>query len=265
MQIIVPMSGIGKRFIDKGYKVPKYLIEVDGKPILEHIVALFPGEENFIFICNTEDSTNQNLLNLLERIAPKCQLYKIPKHKKGPVFAVQQIFDLIDDADETIVNYCDFGTFWDYKSFLSHTRKRSADGAVVAYKGFHPHMLKNPNYAFIKESEQWLINIQEKKPFTENKMNEYASNGTYYFKSGKLMKKYFKKLNKGFEEKKNLQVKKLDKKIENIIEHIDKDEFKSAKLKIITLKWMPIGHAQIDTDMTKYYKEISQELKDLAN
>ena len=79
------------------------------------------------------------------------------------------------------------------------------------------------------------------------------------------MFKTLEKLNKGFEEKKNIQVKKLDKKIENIIEHIDKDEFKSAKLKIITLKWMTIGHAQIDTDMTKYYKETSQELKDLAN
>ena len=79
------------------------------------------------------------------------------------------------------------------------------------------------------------------------------------------MFKTLEKLNKGFEEKKNLQVKKLDKKIENIIDQIDKGEFKSAKLKIITLKWMPIGHAQIDTDLTKYYKEISQELKDLAN
>ena len=78
------------------------------------------------------------------------------------------------------------------------------------------------------------------------------------------MFKTIEKLNKGFEEKKNLQVKKLDKKIENIIDQIDKGEFKSAKLKIITLKWMPIGHAQIDTDMTKYYKEISQDLKDLA-
>ena len=78
------------------------------------------------------------------------------------------------------------------------------------------------------------------------------------------MFKTLEKLNKGFEEKKNLQVKKLDKKIENIIDQIDKGEFKSAKLKIITLKWKPIGHKQIDTDMTKYYKEISQDLKDLA-
>ncbi|SVC41654.1 uncharacterized protein METZ01_LOCUS294508 [marine metagenome] len=78
------------------------------------------------------------------------------------------------------------------------------------------------------------------------------------------MFKTLEKLNKGFEEKKDLQVKKLDKKIENIVDQIDKGEFKSAKLKIITLKWKPIGHKQIDTDMTKYYKEISQDLKDLA-
>ena len=77
------------------------------------------------------------------------------------------------------------------------------------------------------------------------------------------MFKTLEKLNKGFEEKKNIQVQKLDKKIETIIEHIDKDEFKRAKLRIITLKWKPIGHKQIDTDMTKYYKETSQDLKDL--
>ena len=36
MHIIVPMSGIGKRFIDAGYKDPKPLIVIDGKPIIEH-------------------------------------------------------------------------------------------------------------------------------------------------------------------------------------------------------------------------------------
>jgi len=32
MQIIIPMSGIGKRFIEAGYKDPKPLIKVDGIP-----------------------------------------------------------------------------------------------------------------------------------------------------------------------------------------------------------------------------------------
>ena len=64
------------------------------------------------------------------------------------------IFDEINDEDEVIVNYCDFGTYWDYNDFLKHTRDRDADGAVVAYKGFHPHMIKSPNYAFIKDKNQ---------------------------------------------------------------------------------------------------------------
>ena len=34
MKIIIPMSGIGKRFIDAGYKDPKPLISVDGVPII---------------------------------------------------------------------------------------------------------------------------------------------------------------------------------------------------------------------------------------
>jgi len=39
-----------------------------------------------------------------------------------------------------------------------------------------------------------MIEIKEKQSFTDDKMNEYASNGTYYFQSGKIMKKYFRKL-----------------------------------------------------------------------
>ena len=53
MKIVIPMTGVGQRYIDKGYTTPKPLIEVDGKPIIEHVVSLFPGEDDFIFICNT--------------------------------------------------------------------------------------------------------------------------------------------------------------------------------------------------------------------
>ena len=35
------------------------------------------------------------------------------------------------------------------------------------------------------------MDIKEKEPFTDNKMDEYASNGTYYFNKGSLVKKYF--------------------------------------------------------------------------
>ncbi|MEM7381381.1 MAG: NTP transferase domain-containing protein [Bacteroidota bacterium] len=194
MKIIIPMSGMGNRFLQAGYTTPKPLIEIDGKPIIEHVVEMFPKEEDFIFICNSKHLNETSMRSILQRIAPKGTILEIPPHKMGPVYAVLFAQDLIGDEEEVIVNYCDFSCYWDYQDFLNHTRSRKADGAVPAYRGFHPHMLGTTNYAFMREKEQWMLEIKEKEPFTDNRMQEYASMGTYYFSKGAYVKKYFKAL-----------------------------------------------------------------------
>jgi len=194
MHIVVPMSGVGNRFIEAGYKEPKPLVVIDGKPIIEHVCDLFPGENKFTFICNAKHLAETNMREILQSIKPNANIIEIENHKKGPVYAVHLVEDLIDDEEEVIVNYCDFGTYWDYQDFLKHTRDRDADGAIPAYKGFHPHMLGSTNYAFMRDEQQWMLEIKEKEPFTDNRMNEYASNGTYYFKKGLFVKKYFNEL-----------------------------------------------------------------------
>lgn len=194
MKIVIPMSGRGNRFVEAGYKVPKPLIEIDGKPIIEHVVNMFPGEQDFLFICSSDHLETTNMRIILERIAPQGKIIAIEPHKKGPVYAVSQVFNEIKDDEEIIVNYCDFSCYWDYNDFLTHTRSRNADGAIPSYKGFHPHMLGSTNYAFIKEQKQWLEKIKEKEPFTDIRMQEYASSGTYYFKEGAIVKKYFTEL-----------------------------------------------------------------------
>ena len=188
------MSGIGKRFIEVGYKEPKPLVVVDGKPIIQHVCDLFPGEDKITFICNSKHLADTNMREVLQSIKPSANLVEIPNHKKGPVYAVSLLEELIEDDEEVIVNYCDFGTYWDYEDFLKHTRNRDADGAIPSYKEFHPHMLGSTNYAFMRDENQWMLEIKEKEPFTDNRMNEYASNGTYYFKKGSYVKNYFKEL-----------------------------------------------------------------------
>ena len=198
VQIVIPMSGLGQRFKNEGYNNPKPLIIVDDKPIIEHVVNLFPGETDISFICNNEHLEMTNMRCILNTICPTSKIYDVPvEGREGPVHAVSQIFNNINDVDEVIVSYCDYGTWWDYNGFLKDTRDRHADGAVVCYRGFHPHMLGSDNYAFLRETEdgsRWMERIQEKQPFTNNKMNEWASNGTYYFKSGAIMKRYFQRL-----------------------------------------------------------------------
>lgn len=196
MQIIIPMSGLGNRFKLAGYSDIKPLIRIHGKPIIEWVVNLFPGEKEFIFICREEHLKQTPLKKELERIMPEGKIISIEGHKKGPVYAVAKIFDLIHDDSSVITNYCDFFMNWNYSHFKKQVLKNKIDGAIPCYTGFHPHLLHEKNvYAGCKvDDNNNLLEIKEKFSFTKDKTQSQHSAGTYYFGSGKIVKKYFHEL-----------------------------------------------------------------------
>ena len=189
MQLIIPMSGIGKRFKDAGYDVPKPFIQISGKPIVEHVVEMFPGVEEILFIVNREHSNDSdlNLMSQLLRIAPKAEIAVIDNHKFGPAWAIKQAKEYIKLDVPVVVNYCDFACIWDFPSFREKIHS-GIDGLIATYSGFHPHMLRSTKYAYLKLDEfENVVDIQEKQPFTYEPMSEPASSGTYGFGAGKIL------------------------------------------------------------------------------
>mgnify|MGYP001597444297 CR=1 FL=1 len=189
MQIVIPMSGFGERFRRAGYLFPKPLIEIDGKPIIAHVIDLFPGETDFIFICNRDHLAEPayRMEEIIRRHCPTGRVVAIDAHKLGPVHAVLQVANLIDPQQPVVVNYADFSCYWNWEHFCDFVARSKCDGAIPAYKGFHPHTLGTTNYAYMRETDGWVLDIQEKQPYTDNRMEEYASSGTYYFASGQMM------------------------------------------------------------------------------
>ena len=183
------MSGSGERFRRAGYQVPKPLIEVDGKPIIAHIVDLFPGETDILFICNQDhlDDGKFEMREFLARYCPTSRVVSIQPHKLGPVHAVLQAENAIALDTPTIVTYCDFACFWHYVDFRKFVRETNCDGAVVCYRGFHPHMLRSTNYGYVQETGRIVSDYREKESFSDDPMSEFASTGMYYFASGELM------------------------------------------------------------------------------
>lgn len=187
------MSGVGERFRQAGYRVPKPLIEIDGKPIVQYVAEMFPGETDFIFVCNREHLADPNLSmrQTLDRICPRAKVVAIAPHKLGPVHTVLQAIDAVDPLQPTIVNYCDFTCDWDYGDFRKQVNASGCDGAIPCYRGFHPHTVWSSYYAYVRESGLRALDVQEKQPFTPNPREEFASSGTYYFRTGALMRQYF--------------------------------------------------------------------------
>ena len=60
MNIVVPMSGLGSRFRNIGIEIPKPLIVVEGRHIVEHAVDSLGIEGQYIFITKKYDKKEYN-------------------------------------------------------------------------------------------------------------------------------------------------------------------------------------------------------------
>lgn len=196
MKIIIPMAGTGDRFVRAGYKDPKPLIEVNGTRIIEYINQMFSKDDDIVFICNEGHIANTNMENILRSIVPNCRILKIPNHKKGPVFTLlsTNIDSYVNDEEEVIVCYCDNPYLWDYNHFKRWVNEHDSDGCILSHTGFHPHRLSPTFMAHIRDTDLLVHEIKEKEPYTDDPMSEQASTGTYYFKKGSYIKKYFKEI-----------------------------------------------------------------------
>lgn len=189
MKILIPMAGKGKRFVRAGYLLPKPFIEVDGHPVIEHILRNFSPDDEFVFGMNEEHYREPAFRKTLQRLAPKAMIIPIPYQPEGPIAVLRHMFEAIDDDEPVIVNYCDFSWEWNYEDFRKTVAENRSDGAVVCYRGFHPHLLGPNHYATLDADGLWMKEIREKFSWHDDKQKDWTSSGTYYFRTGALLRK----------------------------------------------------------------------------
>lgn len=188
-QLIIPMTGISSRFTAAGYKLPKFLLQVDGQTVIEHVLDMFPDWHDVIFCCNELhlDNPEFGLEKLLLSKRPGAKIVRVSNNQKGPAWAVLQAQEHIELERPVVVNYCDFTCYWDSDDIASILNSGDFEGCIPAYTGFHPHMEHSTSYAYLKLEDGQVIDIQEKQPWTDNPHSEFASSGTYGFSSGSIL------------------------------------------------------------------------------
>ena len=193
------MGGVGARFAAAGYRKPKPLLRVDGKTMIEHVVSMYPGKHEFIFVCN-ENFVKSELIRTLKKNLPSSRIIPIPSHKLGPVHSLSLVWDRLPENEPVLVSYCDFNAHWDFADFEKKVRSREIAGAVPCYTGFHPHLLHKKKYAGVLADRKGVMKkIQEKHCFTRNPEDSFHSAGNYYFSKAGEMKRYAENLIKSGE------------------------------------------------------------------
>jgi len=195
MDIVITLAGHSRRFVDAGYTKPKFLIELDGSPVIEHVLDMFSTDDRFHFVINkTQISGTPELVSYLKNIRKQTYINIIEPHELGPVYSAQQVSSVPDNTP-IIISYCDFFVDWDYAQFLDVAAGYKS--AIPAFSGFHPASFGETNYAYMRvDGEGHLIELREKQSFTSVRQEEPASTGLYYFDQWSTFCHYARTLDK---------------------------------------------------------------------
>ena len=173
MNILIPMAGLGSRFLTKGFQQPKPLIDVNGTPmIIRAVNSLGIKDAKYLFVI----AKNQYTENIKEEIAKyvDCEFIEIDYITEGPACSALLFKDIINTEDELIIANCDQIMEWNPDLFLLNVRQY--DGAVVTY---HETTDKN-SYARIDKNGN-VIEIREKQV-----VSNISLNGIHYWRQGKF-------------------------------------------------------------------------------
>jgi dTDP-glucose pyrophosphorylase len=175
MNIVIPMAGSGTRFKEEGFTLPKPLIEVNSKALIEHSVESLDISGRYIFVTRDYGDYNSVLSQKLKKLKPDSVEIKIDNPTRGSAETCLAAKELINNDDELIITNCDQRLEWDAKKFIAAALLSACDGMVVT------HPSSNPKHSYaVVDKDDHVLTMHEKNPVSNN-----ALIGVHYWSKGK--------------------------------------------------------------------------------
>jgi dTDP-glucose pyrophosphorylase len=177
--ILIPMAGNGSRFFNAGYKDPKPLIDVDGKPMIQRVVENIEIPGNYIFIVQAEHYKRYNLEVVLTRLVPGCKIIQVDGVTDGAARTALLSKQYIDNQRPLIIANSDQLLDWDSSEFMSQLLEMGSDGNMALF------LANEEKWSYAKIKNNRIVEVAEKVVISNN-----ASTGIYGWTKGSDYVKY---------------------------------------------------------------------------
>lgn len=174
LNIVIPMAGAGSRFAKAGYTLPKPLIPIHGKPMIQVVIAnLRPAmSHRFVFIVQQEHVDKYGVTAKLREWAPGCEVIAINGLTEGAACTVLAARDLINSHEPLMIANSDQYVVTDMDAYLA--AGSGVDGLVMTMKAYDPKW----SFAEINQAGH-VTRIVEKEVISDE-----ATVGIYNFAKG---------------------------------------------------------------------------------
>jgi dTDP-glucose pyrophosphorylase len=182
MIFVIPMAGHGRRFIEAGYAVPKFLLEAHGKTMLEWSVDSLPLElaHLTVFVMLREHEETHQMEDKIRKLySARTQLAFVflDEVTRGQAETIMRASALIDPELPLVVFNID--TMFYSPSMKYNLMRVDVDGVLGCFHSVEPR------FSFAAtDSNGFVTRVTEKEPISDN-----ALTGLYHFRrAGDFMK-----------------------------------------------------------------------------
>jgi len=186
LNIVIPMAGRGSRFSNVGYKKPKPLIEINGKPMIELVIKNLTPKINhrFIFIVQKDHIHKYNLDKLLTTLSSNSKILSIDHITEGAACTVLEAQKFIDNDFPLMIANSDQWIDFSIDDYLEKFFKERYPGFIMTMKA------NDPKWSYIKFDESGkIVDVIEKEVVSQE-----ATVGIYNFDKGETFCKYANKM-----------------------------------------------------------------------
>jgi len=178
LQIVVPMAGRGSRFANAGFTVPKPLIPVGGRPMIQWVIDnIRPRRSHqFTFICLAEHlDKNPEVPAELKRICPGCHLIPVRTVTEGAACTVLLAKHLINSDDPLMIANSDQIVDLEINEYLAAADAADVHGLIMTFWSDHP------KWSYCRLRADGTVSEVVEKQVVSNE----ATVGIYNFRRGK--------------------------------------------------------------------------------
>lgn len=188
MQLVVPMAGLGARFVEAGYDIPKPLLPVSGKPMVVRAVESVPGVTRAIFLCLAEHLRDFPVQSQLEEHFPGCVIVPVEGLTEGQACTVRLAAPHLDPDRPVTVAACDNTHVYDPAAFEKLAGDDAIDGIIWTYRG-DPQVLIHPQaHGWVRvESGIEVASVSPKVAISACGLADHVVSGWFTFRSAGMM------------------------------------------------------------------------------
>jgi dTDP-glucose pyrophosphorylase len=188
LNIIITMGGLGSRFRDAGYNVPKYMIEAKGRTLFEwsmdSLVGYNDHVQQYVFVVRREDQAASFIREKSKNFGiadPK--IVELDYLTDGQ--ATTALLGMAELEEELPI------MIYNIDTYVEPNELKYAD---IQGDGYIPCFhAEGTHWSFVKLNEfQNVVEVREKQRISDN-----CTLGAYYFSSGKLYRKIYEEYYNG--------------------------------------------------------------------